>query len=296
MKTVHKSVYKLDAKEKSDIELRCNASTNSPILNISWQINNNTWLNSSKYEFKNNQNILRIHFAEEEDSAAYTCQAETLDSVFIIENIVKIKKIPQTILKRVHESVNNIEVSEMSDIELNCGEIKNQNNQILKINWTINNVELKVSPKYEFKKNKKILKINTVGFEDSAVYTCQVETSDRVFVTENLVTIKRRLQLSIKSKFSRVEVNRQRTAIMDCFWWYKNDSVLMSKSSIKWYSNDNELNFSDAQSKYKLNKNKNVLYVTDIKLDDRISYSCVSIFENYDVRISNFTIELKCKL
>ena len=297
-KAFHKKLQKLEIYEKNPIELNCSVSNDDDSqLKIDWMINNNTKIitNSTKYELKTKNKALKINSVDYEDSGVYMCRVETLDDVFIFENIVSVKKnnSEQNFQKKIYKSIKTIDTSEMSDIEMNCEDLMNENNPVLRTNWILNDNELKNNPKYEFQKNSSVLRIIKVGFEDSGMYTCHVETLKSFFITENIVTIKRRL-INVTSKFLSIEVNSQRGVRMDCFWWYKSDSF--QNDTIKWYINDlRELDFLESD-KYRLNNKKNVLYVNDVKLDDPLIYSCTFYIDKYDIRVSNFTIELDCKL
>ncbi len=295
-KKFHKNVHQLETYENDRIELNCTVSStdDDSIMKIEWMNNNNKKIiaNSAKYVLKMKNKILIINSIGNQDSGLYTCRIETLDDIFIVENIVNLKK-NNSEPKRIYKSTNTIDTTEMTDIEMNCGDLTNENNPVLKTRWIFNEIDLIYNPKYDFQKNNSILRINKVGFEDSGIYTCHVETLKSFFITENIVAIKRRL-INVTSKFINIEINSQRGVRMDCFWWYKSDSF--QNDTIKWYINDNkELDLQESD-KYRFNNKKNVLYVNDVKLDDPLIYSCISYVDKYDVRISNFTIELNCKL
>lgn len=151
----------------SNIELQCIA-IGQPKPIITWFKNGTSVIPSSGIKLQQEQNVLRIENARENDSGMYTCVAQNAVGVIEHSSEIRVKnkgsRMPRIIIKPF-----DIEVPEFSSIEIPC---KTDAEPAAKIRWLKNNELLNIDyPKIRVS-NVNSLRIYNVSLKDSGLYTC----------------------------------------------------------------------------------------------------------------------------
>ena len=164
--------------------------------------------------------------------------------------------------------------------------------EITKISWTHNQNAI------QFLNDSNFTFLNDFELADikenqSGQYECQAEARLKNYLTTiDLFVQEKPAYIESKSKNERVPQGE--SVIFDCAWWFQANFLNLNQSIenyAKWFINQRPLSESEPNKKFGfIDEFNTILKISDLRLEDSDTYSCIFTLNEYDVKISNFTL------
>ena len=177
-------------------------------------------------------------------------------------------------------------VNESQNVVLDCqlpdAELKN----ILKISWTLNETT-------NFDNSLARLHLNEIQLDQAGVYECYAETNTNQYLTRIALDVLA-MPVRVDTKFKKVSATKGTAVLLDCTWWFKTADLFDQDIITKWKINNELINEQVFNKKYQfLDEFKTVVRVNDLELNETGTvYTCLCIMKNYEIKISNFSLNV----
>ena len=125
------------------------------------------------------------------------------------------------------------------------------------------------------------------------MYECYAETNTNHYLTKVELNVLA-MPLRLETKFKEVSATKGSSILLDCTWWFKKTDLFDHDIITKWKINNELINEQVFNKKYQfLDEFKTVVRVNDLELNETGNvYTCLCIMKNYEIKISNFTLNI----
>ena len=191
--------------------------------------------------------------------------------------------------------------NEQETIRIDC-KIPNYE-RIITLGWSFNethklaHLDELSQARHHFENENRTLVIAELHASDSGTYECFAETSSYNYITRINVDVRTK-QVQLESKAKLVRIEKGKSGILDCAWWFNDAQNLLfdsnSINSTEWLLNGSRLEIETAPDKYKFLDSLNTLLSVSVSSigESNDVYNCSIKFKNGTVKISNFTLDI----
>jgi hypothetical protein len=149
--------------------------------------------------------------------------------------------------------------------------------------------------RFQFMFNQTVLRIDGLELRDNGTYRCTVENETSIFIKETRLKVHIK-DINYETKHLLVGVARTRHAVLNCVWWFTNHPMYVAHPyanyTIKWFVNSRLIDLRKPIEKYEFSNFNKTLKINNIKINDPVAYTCFFYLNRFDVKISNFTLDI----
>jgi hypothetical protein len=161
--------------------------------------------------------------------------------------------------------------------------------------WEKDNIDLPDEERFHFMFNQTVLRIDGLELRDTGTFKCTVENETSIFIKETQLKVHVK-NVNYEAKHLLVGVARTRNAVLNGAWWIVNHPIYAAKPdanyTVKWFVNSRLIDLRRPTDKYEFSNSNKTLKINNIRITDPVSYTCFLYLNNFDVKISNFTLDI----